>query len=376
MFEKGELDDYQSPTPSLLTISGPWLTIFCGDQRSPIGTAIALERPDKDPLYAMITAQLGQNRVRAWLPAPPEDLVEGTPVRATDQPAGFSFPEDGQLLPSAHLLRPARIDDLPALPSAPSMPDLQGIRPALSLGFRSLDTLTPLCTDGINLIVDAGASLENAPASTSLIQKTIEALEPKTILTVSQVSLPPTDAAKISIPLGETLSEHLTALQLSISMGPLLRDAAPALAIIDLPTPTPFQEGPRDPGAPNAGMAAIVDLLGRHLVATQEASLTVILRLCLDDHLRDLSEIIETLDLGDVDARIYINAENRFDPGRSISRADLDDTADLHRQELLHLLTVADRAREKASIFGPHDLTPEEELALEKTEALHQQILP
>ena len=76
------------------------------------------------------------------------------------------------------------------------------------------------------------------------------------------------------------------------------------------------------------------------------------------------------MDVGDVDAQIYIDDQGRFDPYRSTSDAELDDEARRDQEKLLSVLSRAAAARDKSAMLGEFGLDEAEEQVLEKAEAL------
>lgn len=373
MIDKQSLQDYRPATPGVESVDGDRLRLFCGDDLPGIGTAVGIVDDAGEPLYAVVERHSGARRVDAWLPLAPDWIRPDLAIEITNQPAGFARPGAEVLIPSPTLLRPAGDGDVLLWPAAPEWSELETERPPLSTGVAALDSLAPLCEGGLNLVIDNSNDPMAFYRLAARAENTIEPAE--TLLTSSQ---PLDDTAFASttdllhIRPGDSLRSQVASLQFVIALAADLRQTNSSLAVVDLPTLESRSQTESLPDADLAttGLADIIDRLGRHLVSTNDATLTTVLRLRMPTNFPGLATIIETLNLGDVDATVHIDDQGRFDPRRSTSDADLDDDAQHRRRHYLDLLQRADQAREKTAIFGDQELTDAQRDALDEVDEL------
>lgn len=367
---KDDLTGYQPPKAAVERIDGSRVTCFLGDEQAPLGTALGF-LIDHKTIFGVVERHLGARRAQIWLPTDAELISTDTPLVFSDTPAGFAIPDDRRLDPSDALLRPLQEGDLPLWPPPPALAELTGHRPPLHLGIEPLDILAPLCLGGLTLIVDTTG---DDRAFKALAQRALNAAEPDELLLATDLSDLP-HSATLQIDPAKSVDQEIFGLQLAMALATSLRSSGSTLALIDLPALAEFNHhGPRS-ARPGAGLAEIIDRLGRHLVSTHKALMTTLLRLRLSADHRDLAQIIETLHLGDLDGLLYLTSDGRFDPRRSSSRAELDADAQRERQKLLQLLSLASRAEDKSAIFGDLELTDDERLALERAPALYASLL-
>lgn len=380
MVDNDKIENYRAPETSIESVDGDLIQIYCADSLPPMGAAIAIEagpeQSDKPRLYAMCQRHLGAHRLQAWLPMAPSWITAGLRAEPTDLAAGFSPPDTSALTPNPTIIHPLSTGDIPLWPEAPTWSELAGNSAALSLDIAAIDALAPVCRGGINLIIDTTSS---AASSRRLTQTIYQKLSADTVLLCARSDgsgeLDALDDAWRITPDG-SLPSHIASLQLTIAMASRLREHPFGLTIVELPT---FRSSPSEstspPGKlPPQGLPEIIDRLGRHLVSTSTSSLTTVLLLHITDDLSGLGDIIDTLRLGDVDSTIIIDRDGRFAPQRSTSRAGLDDAATKQRKDYLQTLTLAGRAREKATLFGEQELSDAERRAVEACDDLRIQI--
>ncbi len=371
-----DIDRYAPSAPCVQSVDHPWLTLFGADDLPTPGHLVSID----DQALALVFQHLGNSRALAWLPpaSSTSSITQGAPITPLHRPAITT------LAPANHPIDPASLpltphpptsptsaDDLVLWPNPPDWTDLQPQRPALPIDLPPLDSLAPLATDGTHLIIDLSPDDQ---AFHSLCHRVHHHLQPASTLLIH-----PTSDGLITQPTAQhwhlqptTLGARIYALQLAIALSPRLRQSPPALAVIDLPTPpsaTPNPTGEPDPLT--RGIPDIIDRLATHLVATQGASLTTLLRLHIPASSSGLQTIIDTLHLGDVDATITIDHDGRFDPHRSHSRAELDSRQLSHQRELHRLLHRAQKIRDKAHLLDDDMLTEDEHRILSEAKALY-----
>ncbi len=357
MIDADNIDAYSDPTPSVESIDGPWLTLFCADELPSIGHVVSID----DHAHAIVFRHLGQRRAHAWLPptTAPSSITQGAPITPLNRPASVALPTtDSTLDLSDFSIAPTDTDDrLPLWPDAPPWSDLQSRRPALPIGLDALDHLAPFATDGVHLIIDLSPDHLAFQALTHRLHNALQPTSDLAILRDSDFQLPSAPTRRWHLPI-DSPNTHIPALQLAIALSPRLRQSPPALAVIDLPL---IDTDPTDPSAEpdplQQGIPQIIDRLTRHLVATDDGSLTTILRLQLPPDQPGLNTIIDTLRLGDVDATITIDPQGRFNPRRSTSRAELSSPATKDQRRRLRLLHQAQQLEDKADLLGDHELS-------------------
>lgn len=378
MVDHDTLRDYRPPQPALESFSGEGLVLYCGDDLPSIGTAAAVIGPDDHRLWTVVQRHAGARRVHAWSFATPDWLAPGLPIELTDRPAGFALPRDGVLRFDEEMIRPLGADDdgLPLWPEAPQWAELDPKRPSLNLGIDVLDVLAPIADGGLNLIVDTSS---DDAVFHHLATRLFEAAEPRSLLVTAEDSpLLSKPSPSFHLPPRSGVQGHIAALQCTIALATELRQTPSSLAVVELPpisSPPEFDASNANKG-PRSGIADIVARLGRHLVSTKDGRITTVLRLHVPQDPTGLGAIIDTLSLGDVDATLFVDGDGRFHPGRSHSRADVDDATALRRRELLQTLELAGRARDKSAIFGDQELTDAERRALEDSQTLRPSLMP
>lgn len=382
MVDDVALEDYRAPEPQIESVDGDRLRIYCGDQLPPIGAAVAIFADDGDessPIYAVVERHVGARRIDAWLPLRPDGIEAGLPVEPGDQPAGFSLPpSDEPLVFDPKMVRPAADGDVALWPTPPDWTQLDPRREALPIGIDAVDTLAPLCRGGVNLLIDTS---EDMAASPRIAQRLEKALSPRAILVATdrpkKYSSPTDDERLRRIDSPSSKASHIASLQLVIALASRLRNAGPAMAVIDLPRLHPSHDdgdSASTSSPADSTLSSLIDRLGRHLVSTDEGSITTLLVLRLPAEVPGLAEIVETLDLGDVDATIHIDVRGRFAPRRSTSDAELDDDLQARRRQLLQTLDRAQRARDKSALLGDVELTDADRSALERADQLHPEL--
>lgn len=369
MFGPQDIDSYEPQGMEVMARNGDYLRIFSPEVNSSVGAAVALHMDDETTYFAVVTNRIGNREIEAWLPACPDEVIQGTRVSFPAAQAGFVPPWEGHFQIDSTFFRPAQEGDLLAIPEAPAMSDLAGKLSPVTTGLKPLDLLSPVAAGGITLLLEV-APTDSSDASTDLatdwlLHRCAEELDPDLIVSLGEKPFLFADKPGWHLPAEhQDLFANLRALQVLAALGPALRRRKHTFVVVDLPAIPQFEHLQEKPAQVQAGLAEIVDLLGRQLASTKEASITLLLRLVLHEDHQDLAAIIETLRLGDVDAQIFVDSQHRYIASRSTSRAELSEAEILKRQEILTTLTIADRAEEKAAIFGDDDLTVEEKEAL------------
>ncbi len=374
MVDREAIENYRPPASRVESVDGDRLRIYCGDELPAIGSAIALtDDEDRGPLYAVTERHAGARRVDAWLPLRPDWVRPHVSAAPTGQPAGFAAPTDAAIVPRPQMIRPMADGDILLRPPTPEWTEIDGSPLPLAIGVDVLDVMAPICSGGVNLIID---TTDDGEPSRRLCQKIEATLAPDALLIAGdekpELGEQVDDRAPFRVIREPSLRSQIAALQFVIALAPVLRDSEKALAVIDLPTLHSPQRTARTPSqvSRSEGVGAIIDRLGRHLVSTADSQLTSVFVLRLPDGADGLADIIETLHLGEVETTIYIDNDGRLDPRRSLSRCELDDDQISARRELLRVLNLARQADDKASLLGEAELSDAERRAMDRVDQL------
>lgn len=369
---RAEPEEYQPLTPQLQHRDGETWVAFMGDALAAPGEAVALKHPDHATAYAVVVAHPGARRARLWAPQWPEWCAPGVGVEATGQRAALGVSPGGVVELSSAQVVPHAEGTTPLWPEHVAMSELEGTRERIPVGVEVLDLLAPLARGGINLIID---TREQASTPGELfarvgqrvrdhLQETYGALH--TLDMTGHLDGPDTRVVTENSP-----GEQASALRLAVALAASMRHSHATLNLLTLPTLQPFTHTHAPEAvARGVGLADLVDMVSEQLVSTRDASHTTLLYLRVPPELGGLSDIIETLDLGAVDAQIIIGPEGSFEPGRSHSRVEPGEDDERRRQSALSALAQGARAAERAAIFGDGELEDEELESIERARAL------
>lgn len=371
MVDPESVQDYTPPSPRVQEVDGDVLDVYCGEDLPPIGAAIRLEHPEDEQtaIHAVVRRHLGARRAEAWLPVRPDWVRQDLDVEPTDRPAALRA-DSSLIVPGPDALGPADSGDVPVWPSPPEYDEISGRTTLLPVDIEAVDALSPICESGLNLVVD---NTGQADGFFELARRAALELEPDRLLAAGRRhpdrSPWPDDSPDWAIEAGDSIRSQIAALQFVIALSPRLREADQSLAVVELPdlrapspTSTSSGRGVRD------RVADVVNRLGRHLVSTDESQLTALLLLSPPQDHPGLSAVLDSLELGDADATVFIDDEGRFDPDRSRSTAELDDRRRSDRDRFQQVIQLAGDAEEKSAIFGDQELTEKEREALEVVE--------
>ncbi len=367
-------ENYEPLKPHIEHVGSGWIRAFVLDEPLEIGEALAIIGPDNQRIFAEVRRYTGNRRVEAIILDAPEWLLPGLPVERTSQPVAVKFPATGDFHFQPETLQPYTPgQNSPLHVARPSFAQLDGHRPPLLVDIEPIDILAPLVERGLNLIIDLST---NASAFHSLATRAQINRQAATKFDVV-LNVPNADDSQpeFRIPNASNIfaKDHPQALRIAAAWATHLRDAGKnVLFIADLPriegrNPESFAEKTDDSSAPTLSFGEIIDLLGQTLTSTHTAAITVLLRLHLVDT-AGLEDIIETMHLGDADSQIFITSDSRFDPRRSLSRAQLSSTQASAQDNALAILGYAAAAQDRADLFGEDELDDNEKGALHQVE--------
>lgn len=359
-------ENYDPLKPHVEHVGPGWIRAFVLDEPIEIGEALAIIGPDNQTVFAEVRRHTGNRRVEALLVHAPAWLQTGLPVQRTARPVAVHFPASGDFHLTEHTLQPFQAGQNTALRhTRPAFAELDGARPPLSLNIEAIDLLAPLSERGLNLIIDSSPTSD---AFQALAGHAAAASNFHAILSVS--------AREPDVPQRHRIlaDDPLQALRLAAAWAVHLRDSGQnVLLIAELPPVTgqSAEETSRqtdNSSAPTLSLGDIIDLLGQTLASTHTASITTVLRLHLVDT-AGLEDIIETMHLGETDSQIFITPDARFEPYRSLSRAQLSASQSSARDAALTILSRAQAAQDRAELFGEDELQENEKGALQQAEA-------
>ncbi|RAL20959.1 hypothetical protein DL240_14915 [Lujinxingia litoralis] len=365
--ELGELNAYQKPEPNLEVRTREGWQAYLGDEVPSPGEAVAILHPQHERVYAAVVRHLGARRVELWAPYWPSWVEAGLAVERSYQTSAINLTPGqgtpGQGTPGHAIVVPESEGIARIWPYAPTLTELQGERPPLFLGLDAVDTIAPVVRGGLNLVIDTQDSPDHPSALfTSLASHIRRALsEESPELYVLDAASVFSDAHTLIAP-GKTPDQQVSALRVAVALGAAQRGRhAEVLNVLCLPVLQEFRQvsAPQE-AATQWGLRELVELLNTHLASTHSTRQTTLLYLGIPPHLGGLAEIIETLCLGEVDAQLVITPEGRFNPERSVSRADISDAQQEKQQQSLSMLARSSSALDRADLFGESELSSSE----------------
>lgn len=368
-----DIEGYQERTPQIVEVSGEWVRAFVGDEIPERAEALGLRSQDGREAFAAVRRHTGARTVEAMLLDPPAWLAEGLEVFKTGQLAHImSAPQGTRHLDEIAFTAGPKADRIPFRLDAPSFDQLVGDRPGLTSGFEALDTLAPLADGGLNLVLDSYAGPE---AFDILAARAHAASSPDAAYWLTGDDRP-ADWATLHLKAGANDQRQLTALRLLMSWATQLRnEGRDVLVCAELPPLSATGAATDVDTALGLSIGEVVDQLGAALASTRDGRITTLLRLPLHRSAAGIEYIIETMDVGDVDAQIFVDAEGRFDPHRSRSDADLDAEGRRTQQEALSVLSRAAAARDKLAMLGEFGVDERERAALARADALAESLV-
>ncbi|QDG52936.1 hypothetical protein FIV42_19970 [Persicimonas caeni] len=371
-----DITDYEERSPQIIEVESGWVRAFVGDDIPRTGDALGIRSEGGEEVFAAVRRHAGGRTVDAMLLGMPAWVRPGVEVFQTEESAHVTAPKQGQSSVDALAITAGKdLDTIPFKLRAPKFAELSGTRPALATGFSAIDRLSPLAHGGLNLILDTytGPQAYDALAARVHAART-RSDEYDAVLWLSGDARAP-EWATHELTFDGDAQRQLTALRALMSWAVWLRDQGQnVLFCAELPPLASRGVVDEVETAMGVSIGEVVDGLGSTLASTNSGTITTLLRLPLHASASGIEYIIETMDVGDVDAQITIDDQGRFDPYRSTSDAELDAEARSEQQKLLGVLSRAAAARDKAAMLGEFGLEPREEEALEKAEALQERL--
>ncbi len=374
-----DIESYNPQSSQILEVDGGWIEAFFAGEMPNRGEAIAItpDSADHPPIYGVVRTHKGGRRVEAMLVDRPSWVEPGCSVERTQRPTHVVEPEGQKLDLDADSLVPAdrTASSFPLAVEPPSFSDIDGDRPALEIEWDPIDTFAPLVRGGLNLIIDAesDSTLFDWLCGRVLDRRTAEL--GLTIASPASKREDDRDWDRLVVP---PSGDHgrFVGLRVGTGWASHLRDQARDLVVgAHLPTPrSASRRSPeRDPNPKIPSLGGVVDRLASRLVSTRRGTITSLVRLPVADSPAGFETIVETLDLGDVDAQILFDSEGTFQPRRSTSEAEIEGERRERRDERLACLRQADQLRDKRQIMGPTALTERETELLERAERIEDQ---
>ncbi len=245
--------------------------------------------------------------------------------------------------------------DVPFAPRTPNFAEIDGSRAPIGTKWELLDAVAPLVSGAANLIIDQ----TGGAASKALVA----AIEAEVSIGVN------TETTGDIRVVGGDHFQRIMAHRVGAAWASHLRDEGRKVLFL-----SNFPRQQADPMASGVAVGQVTTLLGSSLVSTREGSITSVMALSIDPN-EPVAEIVETLPLGDFDAKLFVNADGTVDLLKSTSSANIDSAAQAERQRVLSTLSQAVSLREKTAIFGDHDLTDSEREVLDEANQLSVQLI-
>jgi hypothetical protein len=382
-----DITDYKERAPTITTVKDGWIRAFVGDDIPRTADALGIRSESGEEVFAAVRRHTGARSVDAMLLAVPDWLHAGVEVFTTGEPAHIPAPTEGSTSVDEIVISAGEAassdagssdfdssgqQTIPLRLRTPAFTELSGTRPALETGFSAIDRLAPLAYGGLNLILD---TFPGTKAFDALARKTHQARDFDAVLWLTGDDRAP-DWVTHHIQTGaDSPQRQLTGLRLLMSWAGWLRDQGHNVLVgAELPPLTSHGVIDSVETALGVSIGEVVDQLGSTLTSTKSATITTLLRLPLHTSPAGIEHIIETMDVGDVDAQLYIDDQGRFDPYRSTSDAELDAQGRSEQQKLLSVLSRAAAARDKSAMMGEFGLEDREQDVLEKAEALQEKL--
>lgn len=372
-----DLESYEPTGSEIVDVDPVWLTVAVAGEMPTAGEALAIDVPDGDPVYVVAGERLGGRKLRAFR-LDRRDLETGFPVATTERRAGVRRPADGRLSVDETSIEPepddASDDWIPLDRQPPPFESVRADFAPVETGYEGLDCVAPVVHGGTTLVIDNSGdrrSFDNVVGATATDRSDAAVLRAPVEPSESDSGDP-----DVLVESGRRAPDRVAAIRLAVALAANRRDrGTPLVVAIELPavSRTP---GSAEEAATSAGYSELVDHIAATLASTDDAAATVLLRLPVGRAPDGLDQIVETLDLGDVDAQIFVDEEGRFVPNRSSSAADRADDDRSRADAALATIRRAEEARDKAKLLGRNELTEAERDALDRADTLRTDLTP
>jgi len=365
-----DLESYEPQSDEVLDVEAGWVTVYLEEKRPAFGEAIAVELGGGDTTYVAAHERLGGREVRAQRLGG-ADIEVGAPVRATGRPAGFFPAENGSIDVTSTRFVPEPDDPEGWVAfefTSPDFPELRGELTSLETGYERLDPIAPVAEGGTNLLVDTSGSRRAVDHLNRAVHDELGSVDAIRAPVCPDEEEP--EWLTHPIRCEPHSGGHVAAIRLGVALAADRRDdGIDSFVSLDLPAPGRTRASD-ERRATEPGYGQLIDLLGSGLASTRDTAITAVVRLPVPERDSDLAPIIETLDLGGVDAQIVVDGSGRFAPDRSTSDAARPDEVRRRAEQVLETLRRAERAREKRDLLGERELSRDERDAIERADTL------
>ncbi len=378
-----QIKQYASKTPELIGLyqgQQHLLEIYAGALIAAQGQLISI--PDTGEQVRLLKP-LGQRKWIAQRLHTTFAVPKGGSLQANASQAAFPAPQGNTL--SLHGPGFAPEDAPHALPytiQTPEFKELSGTRTPVHTGVQAIDLLSPLAVGGVNLIIDSSPTKQGKNALLEATKRHVREVAGQNtyrelIITQDTTYTPTPDQLAVLCANAERPHYYL-AMRALFSWNARLRtqteDKQHHVVTVDLPLPsaheallekysTPKTE---EPQTPQQTLSEILSYIGDHLTSTHHTTITTVISLQLESFEGDLSQILDTLSLGDLDSLIVIDREGHYMPQQSRSKCELSQELAIKAQATRGLLHQAEQLLEKSTIFGDDELTDKELSMLEE----------
>lgn len=379
-----KIDDYQPRQPAVTGLEGDVLRAFMGDDMPRIDTALQVFGAEGESVYAAVRRHLGGREVEAMLLERPDWVRPGCAVRNSASDAFLPAPRPGKSRLGDLYITPgtvqgaagadfstAAVATIPLRTRALTFAELRGARPPLPVQIGPLDRLSPFAAGGFNLVLDASPGADIFDRLCARVADNLPADARLWLSTHGRSA----GWATHELQLDQGGPRVLTGLRVLTTWGAWMRDQGSDI-LLCCELPPLVSKGFASPEELGLGVSIgqVIDHLGESLSSTNGASITTVARLPLAASAAGIASIIETMSLGGVDAQIFVDADGRFEPYRSLSNADLTQDARQAQSHTLSALSRAAAAQDRFALWGEFGIEPDELDAMQAVEALRVQL--
>lgn len=365
-----DLENYEAAKPHLRAIDGHTIEAFVRDQLPELGTMLIMAN-ETQQVVARVHKHLGGRLVQAHLlHDAPAWLKPNHPVSVSGQRAALPA-HAPNLLDVREVDFVPQTDDTHSLyPTRPAYTTIDTDKTPMETAWPEMDLMCPVVKQGVTLVVDA------SDAGFETLVEDVRAQSWDEVVVMGCAT-----RGTRSVIAGETTYGWFYALRAAMSWTASLRDEGKdILFVVQLPTLGDTEAlaraytqpgyGTQTPSKPQPRQThqTILDELTEALPSTQTGKCTILARLPLGEHVRDMVMLMDTMSFGDVDTQLAIDEHSMLLLPNCRTRVGYpveDPRAEL-RQRVLEAQEDANEIQMQLAIFGEDDCEAEdlERLAL------------
>ena len=364
-----EIRDYKDRPSQVTAIKRPTrFEVFLDGPLPEPGQAVEIAVSGEQPIIARVARHLGEHHVEVTTLSPRKEITKGASARAIFQETSFPAPtkqaggEQLDLRHADYASGEASGESISMTPARLGLMDIAPERPVLYTGLEAIDLLSPLVAHGTNLLLDQGSATK---ALLPHMRKHIPDAKLMVVDTAASTEDPLATNADMRCIAPEGFEGAVLGLRAAACWANQWRQnhSGHLLFVARLPAIAlePSAMFVTDQSGKEVRYAELISWLGETLEPAREARITTILTLGIDASVAGMSEIIDTMGLGDVDAQLFFDKDNTYDPTRSTSRAELSPARATKAQETRAYIKGARQTEDSLEIFEWEDLYPEDQ---------------